>query len=86
MPNSFVYLINGNVAVHVGYFANSVDPDQPASSEAGWSGFTLFAWHAIYAILYDLVDFRVICIYMLKIASDGNFCLLFGKSYLHLAS
>ena len=23
--------------------ANSVDPEQPASEEAGWSGFTLFA-------------------------------------------
>ena len=25
------------------FLANSVDPDQPASSEAGWSGSTLFA-------------------------------------------
>ena len=42
MSKSFVFLIDGNVAVHIGYFANSVDPDQPASSEAGWSGSTLF--------------------------------------------
>ena len=35
MSKSFVFLIDGNVAVHIGYFANSVDPDQPASSEAG---------------------------------------------------
>ena len=27
---------------HFGYLENSVDPDQPASSEAGWSGSTLF--------------------------------------------
>ena len=35
MSKSVVFLIKGNVAVHVGYFANSVDPDQPASPEAG---------------------------------------------------
>ena len=42
--------------------------------------------HAIYAKLHDLVNFIVICISLLKIAGDGNFCLLFGKSYWHLVS
>ena len=29
---------------------------------------------------------RMICFHLLKIASDGNFNLLFGEKYLHLAS
>ena len=29
--------------LYSGFLANRVDPDQPASSEAGWSGFTVFA-------------------------------------------
>ena len=28
------------------YFENSVDPDQLASDEAIWSGFTLFSMHS----------------------------------------
>ena len=42
-----------------------MDPDQPASS-----GSTLFVMQ-FKAIMHDLVSFRVICIYLLKIASDG---------------
>ena len=51
----------------INYMTNSVDPDQPASSEAGWSGSPLFAkfrkiykltfWHAIYAIIGIVLKF-----------------------------
>ena len=39
-----------------------------------------------HALLHNLVDMRVTCIHLLKVASDGNFYLLFGENYLHLAS
>ena len=61
----------------VSFLANSVDPDQPASEEAGCSGSTQFATcHAA----YDVV-FAVTCFHLLKIANDGNFFLLFGENY-----
>ena len=66
---------------YLGFFANSVDPDQPASSEADWSGSTLFAIQLIYAVLHSLVDMKMTCFHLLKVASDGNFYLLFGENY-----
>ena len=35
----------------------------------------------MYAVLHNLVDMRATCFHMLKIASDGNFYLLFGENY-----
>ena len=65
--------------LYSGFLANSVDPDQPAFSEAGYSGSTLFA---IQCILCCIIWFiRATCFHMLKIASDGNFYLLFGENY-----
>ena len=54
---------------HLGYLANSVHPDHSAFSEA----YTVC--HAVCAMLHDLVDVRVTCIYSLNIASDGYFYL-----------
>ena len=62
---------------HFGYLESSVDPDQPASSEAAGSDTTLF-FQAVYATLHNLE--RVTCIRLLKIASDNNFNLLFLKT------
>ena len=71
----------------IGCFANSVDPDQPASEEAGWSGSTLFFKQFMLChIIWKLVDVKVTSIDLLKIASDGNFSMLFWKKYWHLAS
>ena len=54
------------------YPSNSMDPDQLASLEAGRSGSTLLAMQSYYVASYDMVDVRVTCIQMLKIASDGS--------------
>ena len=59
---------------HFGYLENSVAPDQPASSEAGWSGSTLF-FKPVYAMLHNLE--RSNCIHLLKIASDCKIQLAF---------
>ena len=38
-------------------------------------------YHAAYDMLHGLVDMIVTCFHMLKIASDGDFNLLFGENY-----
>ena len=58
------------------YPSNSVDPDQPASLEAGRSGSTLFAMQTYYVASYDMVDFRVTCIHLLNIANAAKLKLL----------
>ena len=37
-------------------------------------------YHAAYVILHSLVDMIMICFHILKIASDGDFYLLFGET------
>ena len=60
MSKSFVFLINGNEAVHVGYFANSVEIDQPASSEADWSGSTLFVMQFMpYCMIWLILEWYI---------------------------
>ena len=34
-----------------------------------------------YAVLYSLVDMKMTCFYLLKVASDSNFYLLFVENY-----
>ena len=59
---------------HFSYLENSVNPDQPASTETGRSGSTLF-FQTVYAMLHNLET--ATCIHLLKIASDINFNLVF---------
>ena len=60
--------------LYSGFLASSVDPDQPASSDS--------VCHTTYAVLHNLVDMRKTCFHMYaKIASNGNFYLLFGENY-----
>ena len=61
---------------HSGFLANSVDPDQKASSEAGLLGSTLFAIQLMLVCIIWLMYLH----HLLKIASDGHFYLLFGEN------
>ena len=63
---------------YFGNLTNSVDPDQPASEEAGWSGYALFFKQFMLCCLWKLIDVRVTLFHLLKIASDGDFNLLFS--------
>ena len=44
------------------------------------------AYHATYTVLHSLVDMKMTCFNLIKVASDGDFHLLFGENYQHLAT
>ena len=60
--------------LYSGFLANSVDPDQCRSR-------IYTVCYTMYDVLHNLAHIRVTCFHMLKIASDGNFYLLFGENY-----
>ena len=57
-----------------------MDPDQPASEEAGRSGSTLYAMQLMICKVW-LIYMRVTGFHLLEIASDDNFYLLFGENF-----
>ena len=66
---------------HRGYFANSVDPDQPAFSEAGWSEYILFVVRfTMYAMLHDLVTFWLPIKLFANIECKSKFYLHLGET------
>ena len=61
VPKKFFEISSPFFNSNFGYLANSVDPDQPAPSEAGWSGSTLFFKQLFYVAEWKLVDVGVTC-------------------------
>ena len=65
--------------------ANSADPDQLASSEANWSGSTLFAKAGYIRIQQDKGKFLFLTCYVqrISISNKVNSCFLTSRLYLY---
>ena len=61
---------------YLSFLANSVDPDQSKLADQD-----LHCLQNSLHCCFCIVDTRVTCFHLLKIASDGNFYLLFGENY-----